>query len=952
MPPHIFKIAHNAYTNLFESGKDQSVIICGESGSGKTEATKHVLNYLTHVSGKDDSIGRKIVSLQPLIESFGNAKTVRNNNSSRFGKWSELFWNKSSKIVGMNMIKYLLEKSRVVGQARIDGERNYHIFYQIVKCLGKDSGNPYALTGNCKDYEFLIQGNCVDLPLLRNHNEQDPDVIAFEEVCKSMKILEFGADLEDVLFRIVAAILHFGNIKFVANADHDPTSQVPTIIENRQALETGARLLKVDPIALETALMFDIVSFPDEKIIKSPAVPNLAASKRDALCKLLYSRVFDWIFSRANETLGMVSTDHSTIGLLDIFGFEKFTKNYFEQFCINFANEKLQNHFIEFMVKLEIQEYLAEGIEIADFTSVDNSSTLDLIEEKSKGILYITLDLTKQKNAKDETLLSMLHDRFRDHEMYEERISSFIIKHYAEDVEYSHSQWLEKNRDKVSSALNDVVIASEDPFIKTLHGSSRSKAAQECVGMQFRESLGSLMDILNNTEPHFVRCLKPNLEMQSSLFDGQLVMKQLRYLGIEGICRIRQAGFPMRFEYSQFKKHYPFWFVDVKKTDNIRKEVIRVLNDIASTDDVRVGKNKIFMKGHFLDKVDDLYSIQVLKFRITIQARARAFMCRQQMLFLREGKAFLESQEKTLRELLKSSPVTAVDVKKASIIRKSADLYSQENPFLSEFHYNKQAMMNILLLESVIKIEGALQKSNYDSIADAIKMIKIKTDEARKLLGSVQTSQTNMYRKSSTNLAKKVKSLARARSKRVAPLSEIGKKSIRNLKLDDASILTGTVSSTIRKGERRVEEIEQLLKTVKGDGSWKQSLKKSSDLMELADELGVAASKEFTKVHDAFIALGGEQERLEAWKEPKEADTASELGSFKVISPTQNRKFSNPVGEHPGTWLDEKHLDDEYGMHRNDVCSISSLIWGLSVMNPWIVLMNSSKDLRSGKVNV
>eukprot|EP01137_Pigoraptor_chileana_P032461 Opistho-2@21853 len=406
MPPHIFDIADAAYRTMVETKGNQSILISGESGAGKTEATKQVLSYLAEVAGSVDGIEQNILFANPILEAFGNAKTLRNNNSSRFGKWVEILFDKAGRICGARTSNYLLEKSRVIFQTK--GERNYHIFVQICKGANESLRKKLQLDPPEK-YRCLTKGECVVIDGLDDSAE-------FNEMTEAMDRLGIEGKEQALVFELVAGILHLGNVEFVANeGDRAEGSK----IKDKKELEIAAKLFQVEVAVLEKAVNNRTMQVKGQDPMLIPLDPIKAADNRDALMKTVYGNLFDWLVRRLNKSMAPKGETSNLIGVLDIFGFEIFEKNSFEQLCINYANEKLQQHFNANTFSLEEALYQREQIKFTHVEFIDNQPCLDLIENRPEGILGMLDEEIKMPKGNDDTFLKKLHQTHtKKHERY------------------------------------------------------------------------------------------------------------------------------------------------------------------------------------------------------------------------------------------------------------------------------------------------------------------------------------------------------------------------------------------------------------------------------------------------------------------------------------------------------------------------------------------------------
>ncbi|EGW01186.1 Myosin-VI [Cricetulus griseus] len=601
MPPHVFAIADKAFRDMKVLKMSQSIIVSGESGAGKTENTKFVLRYLTESYGTGQDIDDRIVEANPLLEAFGNAKTVRNNNSSRFGKFVEIHFNEKSSVVGGFVSHYLLEKSRICVQGK--EERNYHIFYRLCAGASEDIREKLHLSSpdnfrylnrgctryfanketdkqilqNRKSPEYVKAGSLKD-PLLDDHGD-------FIRMCTAMK--KIGLDDEEKLdlFRVVAGVLHLGNIDF----EEAGSTSGGCNLKNKSApsLEYCAELLGLDQddlrVSLTTRVMLTTAGGTKGTVIKVPLKVEQANNARDALAKTVYSHLFDHVVNRVNQCFPFETSSYF-IGVLDIAGFEYFEHNSFEQFCINYCNEKLQQFFNERILKEEQELYQKEGLGVNEVHYVDNQDCIDLIEVKLVGILDILDEENRLPQPSDQHFTSVVHQKHKDHfRLTIPRKSKlavhrnlrddegFIIRHFAGAVCYETTQFVEKNNDALHMSLESLICESRDKFIRALFESSTNnnkdtkqkagKLSFISVGNKFKTQLNLLLDKLRSTGASFIRCIKPNLKMTSHHFEGTQILSQLQCSGMVSVLDLMQGGFPSRASfhelYNMYKKYMP-----------------------------------------------------------------------------------------------------------------------------------------------------------------------------------------------------------------------------------------------------------------------------------------------------------------------------------------------------------------------------------------------------------
>ncbi|XP_034078226.1 myosin VIb isoform X2 [Gymnodraco acuticeps] len=600
LPPHVFAIADKAYRDMKVLKMSQSIIVSGESGAGKTENTKFVLRYLTTTYGTGQDIDERIVEANPLLEAFGNAKTVRNNNSSRFGKFVEIHFNEKNVVVGGFVSHYLLEKSRICMQS--NDERNYHIFYRlcagasedIKKKLHLDSPDSFRyLNRGCtryfasKDADKQIMQNRKSPEHLKVGALKDPlldDQGDFNRMCGAMKKIGLDDTEKLDLFRVVAGVLHLGNIDF----EETGSSSGGCVLKNQsgQTLEYCADLLGLDQddlrVSLTTRVMLTTAGGAKGTVIKVPLKVEQANNARDALAKAVYSRLFDHVVKRVNQCFPF-KTSSNFIGVLDIAGFEYFEHNSFEQFCINYCNEKLQQFFNERILKEEQELYQREGLGVNEVHYVDNQDCIDLVEAKLVGILDILDEENRLPQASDQHFALAVHSKHKEHfRLTVPRKSKltihrnlrddegFIIRHFAGAVCYETIRFVEKNNDALHMSLESLVSESKDKFVRELFENSitnrdtKQKAGKLgfiSVGNKFKTQLNTLLEKLRSTGSSFIRCVKPNLKMVSHKFEGALILSQLQCSGMVSVLDLMQGGFPSRAPfhelYNMYKQYMP-----------------------------------------------------------------------------------------------------------------------------------------------------------------------------------------------------------------------------------------------------------------------------------------------------------------------------------------------------------------------------------------------------------
>ncbi|XP_051048240.1 unconventional myosin-VIIa [Phodopus roborovskii] len=602
MPPHIFAIADNCYFNMKRSSRGQCCVISGESGAGKTESTKLILQFLAAISGQHSWIEQQVLEATPILEAFGNAKTIRNDNSSRFGKYIDIHFNKRGAIEGARIEQYLLEKSRVCRQA--PDERNYHVFYCMLEGMNEEQKRRLGL-GQAADYNYLAMGNCITC-------EGRVDSQEYANIRSAMKVLMFTDTENWEISKLLAAILHMGNLQYEART-----------FENLDACEvlfspslaTAASLLEVNPPDLMSCLTSRTLITRGETV-STPLSREQALDVRDAFVKGIYGRLFVWIVDKINAAIYKppsqeVKNSRRSIGLLDIFGFENFTVNSFEQLCINFANEHLQQFFVRHVFKLEQEEYDLESIDWLHIEFTDNQDALDMIANRPMNVISLIDEESKFPKGTDATMLHKLNSQHKLNANYvppkNSHDTQFGINHFAGIVYYETQGFLEKNRDTLHGDIIQLVHSSRNKFIKQIFQTDVAMGAETrkrspTLSSQFKRSLELLMRTLGACQPFFVRCIKPNEFKKPMLFDRHLCVRQLRYSGMMETIRIRRAGYPIRYSFVEFVERYRVLLPGVKpayKQGDLRGTCQRMAEAVlGSHNDWQIGKTKIFLKDH------------------------------------------------------------------------------------------------------------------------------------------------------------------------------------------------------------------------------------------------------------------------------------------------------------------------------------------------------------------
>uniref|UniRef100_A0A914WZP3 Myosin motor domain-containing protein n=1 Tax=Plectus sambesii TaxID=2011161 RepID=A0A914WZP3_9BILA len=693
LDPHVYAVAEEAIFDMSEYGKNQSIIVSGESGAGKTVSAKFAMRYFAAVGSARSSssltgIEDRVLASNPIMEAIGNAKTIRNDNSSRFGKFIQINFTERFAIAGAEMKTYLLEKSRVVFQAQ--NERNYHVFYQM--CAAKDDAMLKNLhLEDAVNYFYTGQGG-------HGRIAGVDDRADFAETTKAFGLLGINADQQKDIFRVLAGLLQLGNISFASGGDE--------IAVVEASMQQGIKrlcsdLYEIDSTALDTWLTVREIRAAGDTLRK-PLNTSEAIASRDALAKVLYSAVFAWIVHKVNESLvekaptpsprkqhvdpmstatpatpTTSSKGNRFIGVLDIYGFETFDINSFEQFCINYANEKLQQQFNQHVFKLEQEEYEREEIAWVRIDFYDNQPCIDLIEDKL-GLIDLLDEQCRMGRGTDVDWLNQLRSsvalKTKPHfELPKIQEPAFIVKHFAADVTYRVDGFLDKNKDTVSEQLLEVIKKSKFPFLREILGveeqtatngtgysavrvtndsGPQKKQNKKTVSCQFRDSLRDLMMILGSTRPHYVRCIKPNDQKASFTFDPKRAIQQLRACGVLETVRISAAGYPSRWLYDDFGKRYRVLYPEGKAMwrDQPKKFAEKACAKwIDDHSKFALGKSKIFFRTGQVAQLERLRSETLAKSALVIQKIWRGYVARQRYLKIRAsirtiqavGRAFL-----------------------------------------------------------------------------------------------------------------------------------------------------------------------------------------------------------------------------------------------------------------------------------------------------------------------
>ncbi|XP_067471897.1 myosin-16-like [Thunnus thynnus] len=663
VPPHLFSISDNAYHDMMMEHENQSMLITGESGAGKTENTKKVIQYFANVgasgSKATDSKGSledQIIQANPVLEAFGNAKTIRNNNSSRFGKFIRIHFGPTAKLAGADIESYLLEKSRVISQQA--AERGYHIFYQLLSGRKPELMEALLLSPDPKQYVWVCQG----VTVVDNMDDGEELLLTDE----AFDVLGFTPEEKMSIYKLTGGIMHFGNMKFKQKAREEQAD-----VDSTEVADKVAHLMAINSGELQKGITRPRVKVGNEFVTKGQNQAQCVYSI-GALAKAIYDRMFKWMVTRINKTLDTKMQRQYFIGVLDIAGFEIFDFNSFEQLCINFTNEKLQQFFNHHMFVLEQEEYKKEGIEwvFIDF-GLDLQACIELLE-KPMGIFSILEEQCVFPKATDATFKAALYDNhlgkssnfLKPKGGKKGAEAHFELVHYAGTVGYNIASWLEKNKDPLNETVVGLFQKSSMHLLAQLfkeeEGAAGSKKQKKGSSFQtvsnfYREQLNKLMSTLRSTAPHFVRCIVPNEFKKSGVTDNHLILHQLACNGVlEGI-RICRKGFPNRLQYPEFKQRYyilnpnviPKGFVDNKKASEL------ILNSVGLDNmEYRIGHSKVFFRAGALAKLEDMRDERLAKIITMLQARLRGTLMRIEFKKMVDRRIALMAIQRNVRKFL------------------------------------------------------------------------------------------------------------------------------------------------------------------------------------------------------------------------------------------------------------------------------------------------------------
>ncbi|QPG76977.1 hypothetical protein FOA43_004371 [Brettanomyces nanus] len=845
--PHLFAIAEEAYRCMINEKQNQSIVVSGESGAGKTVSAKYIMRYFASVETDEkkhdmSETEKRILATNPIMEAFGNAKTTRNDNSSRFGKYLEILFDKDVVICGARIRTYLLERSRLVFQPHT--ERNYHIFYQLMSGLDPSTKKEFSLTST-SDFFYLNQGGVPEI-------DDVDDAKEFEDTCQALAMVGIGGVKQKESFRILAGLLHIGNINIQRTRnDAILSAEEPSLVK-------ACELLGLNAQDFARWIVKKQINTRTEKIISNLNYDQ-AIVARDSVAKYIYASLFDWLVQFINVNLYTPESEAQVatfIGVLDIYGFEHFEKNSFEQFCINYANEKLQQEFTQHVFKLEQEEYIREEIEWSFIDFSDNQPCIDIIEGKL-GVLALLDEEARLPSGSNQQWIDKMYQSMlkkpTDDVFHKPRFSNnmFIISHYALDVTYDSEGFIEKNRDTVSDGqldnLKDTTNNLLSEVLKTAEktaeklgqnpqgGRRTGMMRKPTLGNIFKSSLIELMKTINSTNAHYIRCIKPNEQKRAWEFDSLMVLSQLRACGVLETIKISCAGFPSRSTYLDFLINFAVLLPSTEREKFLRgeaseaeaKEATRMLlaGEIMDNHKYQAGKTKVFFKAGILGYLEKLRSHKIKESAIVIQKYLRGYQVRQQYLAaiesLRSLQALLRgylARKRIQKQIEKDSATAIQSLVRGYMLRKQFNEIIVSLIAFQAFLRGAYLRLDIsqhLRLEAAISLQSVFRgysvRKEYSHTVRAATIIECC---CRRL----------MAKKRYVKLRKEAKSLNRMKEVQY---------SLENKVIE----LTQGLASKVEQNSKLVTQIEQLQKNLKDSQDSRENFKKRElEIISLHDE--------------------------------------------------------------------------------------------------------------------
>uniref|UniRef100_A0A7E4VF43 Myosin motor domain-containing protein n=1 Tax=Panagrellus redivivus TaxID=6233 RepID=A0A7E4VF43_PANRE len=950
MPPHLFAVSDLAYRNMMSEKENQSMLITGESGAGKTENTKKVISYFARIGGspKEEkakkskgSLEDQVVQANPAIEAFGNGATNRNYNSSRYGKFIRIHFSEKGKLVGGDIEHYLLEKSRVIKQA--PGERSFHIFYQIMS--NEKLRKQFFLDDDIRKYNFVSQAE-ITVPGMDDTEEYGITDNAFD-------IMHFEPNEKNDLYKICAAIMHMGNMTFKQKPREEQAEA-----DDLTAATTASKLFEVDMEQFIGALLKPKIKVGMEWVSKGQNIQQVEWAV-GALAKAIYARMFGWLIARCNKTLASNPQDSAHwIGVLDIAGFEIFDNNSFEQLWINFVNEKLQQYFNHHMFVLEQEEYKREGIqwEFIDF-GLDLQSCIDLIE-KPLGIVSMLDEECIVPKASDSSYVDKLHTQhLGKHPNFQkprppkgkQGPAHFAIVHYAGTVRYSADSWLDKNKDPLNDSVVAVLKTSDKKNVIYLiwedyktevdreADASRGKTTEKkkgksgsfmTVSMMYRESLNSLMSMLHQTHPHFIRCIIPNEQKKSGVIEAPLVLNQLTCNGVlEGI-RICRKGFPNRMVFKEFKYRYAILAADEASEPDAEAASKKMLEKLSATnklqlENFKVGSTKVFFKAGILARLEEMRDHALSGIITKFQSACRGYL----------GRCDAKRRKGQISAVLKVQD----NVRRWIVLRTWAwfKLYQRVKPLLVGLRSNAE----VEALEKKIKDMEESQKTENENRQKLEEELRKKAEDFENLKNSLvhEKQERDKKQKDIEALNEKLREEALRYEDLKIQNAAKQRKMEEELKAqqDKAAAEKYELEAAITKRLSEVDEIKQQLSLQKDQNSALLQQKKviegeKQDLADMVENMKLKVERIEEQRKRAAEALADAEERIAAEKRAKEEAVKSRRkleGEYKQLMD----QFELLTQSAKNTDNDYKRREAEIAEWRNKAHEDANLITKLQI---------------------
>ncbi|KAI7867641.1 P-loop containing nucleoside triphosphate hydrolase protein [Spinellus fusiger] len=879
LEPHLFAIAEDAYRCMIREKKNQTIVVSGESGAGKTVSAKYIMRYFATAddkeavgkTSKDNAAGmteveEQILATNPIMEAFGNAKTTRNDNSSRFGKYIEIQFDKDSNIVGAKIRTYLLERSRLIFQPEV--ERNYHIFYQLCAGVPLTERKEFDLKDWSK-FHYLNQSGTGTIPNV-------DDVEEFELTKRSLSMVGISLQTQWQIFRLLAALLHIGNIEIGGRGD-------AALSDDDAALAIATKLLGISPSEFKKWLIRRQIITRSDKIVKNLSIMQATVVK-DSVAKYIYASLFDWLVVVVNSSLScsVPDTVSAFIGVLDIYGFEHFKKNSFEQFCINYANEKLQQQFNQHVFKLDQEEYVREKIEWKFIDFSDNQKCIEMIEAKM-GILSLLDEESRLPSGTDQGFCDKLFANFSTpaYKGYFQKPrfsnSAFTVVHYAHAVQYEAEGFIDKNKDTVPDEILALLHNAKSEFLVDMLQSATAANAvtpapnepkkmnapkKPTLGSIFKLSLINLMDTIGETNVHYIRCLKPNEAKVAWVFEPNMVLSQLRACGVLETIRISCAGYPSRWTFEDFADRYyalinsKYWDPNTNTSIDFRKLCSVILDTyIQDPDKYQVGLTKIFFRAGQLAYMEKLRADRWNECAILLQKNMRRFVIR--LRYLRMKDITLMLQQVARRKMAKVLLERKRQEKAVVMIQ------SQCRAFLARKRMERQHTF-IVHLQAAIR--GRLARKAFSSVRENRAAAHIQALFRGWIVRKRYMAQRNHIVRVQTAIrrlrAKKILAGYRSEARSASHLKEV------SYKLENKVVeLTQTLT------QHRDEKNQLQTKTTQLETQIQSWIQKYNKLDQKAKELELS-----------MASASGVQTELTRWKEQHESLQLDHQTSLEKIS--------------------------------------------------------------------